>query len=90
MVSDVDRIIRNTLRANECDVVMGYAQGHELVLNTNHYYTSAYVLIVPEGSELADATTLADPRLQGLRLGIVAVLPASHLARLGLIGKARP
>ena len=83
--------IRNTLRANECDVVMGYAQGHELVLNTNHYYTSAYVLIVPEGSELADATTLADPRLQGLKLGIVAgTPPASHLARLGLIGKARP
>lgn len=82
--------IRNTLRANECDVVMGYAQGHELVLNTNHYYTSAYVLILPEGSDLADVTTLTDPRLQGLSLGIVAgTPPASHLARNGLIGTAR-
>ncbi len=83
--------IRNTLRANECDVVIGYAQGHELVLNTNHYYTSAYVMVVPEGSPLADATGLTDPRLQGLSIGIVAgTPPASHLARNGLIAKARP
>lgn len=83
--------VRNTLRANECDVVMGYAQGHELVLNTNHYYTSAYVMIVPEGSELADLTTLADPRLQGLKIGIVAgTPPASHLAQRGLIANSRP
>lgn len=83
--------IRNTLRANECDVVIGYAQGHELVLNTNHYYTSAYVMIVPEGSALADVTTLTDPRLQGLSIGIVAgTPPASHLARNGLIAKSRP
>jgi len=32
--------IRNTLRDNKCDVVMGYAQGHELVLNTNHWMVS--------------------------------------------------
>ncbi len=36
--------IRNTLRAKKCDIVMGYAQGHELVLNTNHYLTSSYTL----------------------------------------------
>ena len=30
--------IRKTLRARKCDVVMGFAQGHELVQNTNHYY----------------------------------------------------
>ena len=36
--------VRNTLRVKgKCDVIMGFAQGHELVLNTNHYYTSAYV-----------------------------------------------
>jgi quinoprotein dehydrogenase-associated probable ABC transporter substrate-binding protein len=83
--------IRNTLKANKCDVVMGYAQGHELVLNTNHYMTSAYSLIVPADGPLADVDTLSDPRLKGLRLGIVAGSPpATHLARNGLIGKARP
>ncbi len=33
--------VRNTLTAARCDVIIGYAQGDELVLNTNAYYTSA-------------------------------------------------
>src|SRR5262245_66584027 len=32
--------IRNTLFAKRCDVVLGYAQGDDLVLNTNAYYRS--------------------------------------------------
>jgi len=83
--------IRNTLRANRCDVVMGYAQGHELVLNTNHYMTSAYVLIVPQDGDLADVTALSDDRLKGKTIGIVAGSPpATHMARNGLMTKARP
>lgn len=82
--------IRNTLRANRCDVVMGYAQGHELVLNTNHYFTSSYVLIVPADGPLAGVETLSDPALQGTSLGVVAGSPpATHLARNGLIANAR-
>ncbi|SFR00080.1 substrate-binding domain-containing protein [Poseidonocella sedimentorum] len=82
--------IRRTLRENRCDVVIGYAQGHELVLNTNHYFTSSYALIVPEDGPLAGITTLSDPALQGLRIGIVAGSPpATHMARNGLIGKAK-
>ncbi|WP_043773052.1 substrate-binding domain-containing protein [Roseivivax isoporae] len=82
--------IRNTLAANKCDVVIGFAQGHELVQNTNHYFTSTYVLIVPEDGPLADVTTLSDPALQGLRIGVVAGSPpATHMARAGLIGKAK-
>nr|WP_261384712.1 substrate-binding domain-containing protein [Vannielia litorea] len=83
--------IRQTLRANRCDVVMGYAQGHELVLNTNHYMTSVYTLIVPDGSDLAGVERLSDPALQGKRIGIIAGSPpATHMARNGLIGKAKP
>lgn len=83
--------VRQTLRAGKCDVIMGYAQGHELVLNTNHYYVSSYVLITPPGSDLMDVDALSDPRLQGRRLGVVAGSPpATHLARNGLIGKSRP
>lgn len=82
--------IRNTLNAKLCDVVIGYAQGHELVLNTNHYFTSVYVLIVPGDSDLADVETLTDPALQGRRIGVVAGTPPSaHLARQGLIGQAK-
>ncbi|MCO6382100.1 substrate-binding domain-containing protein [Oceanicola sp. 502str15] len=82
--------IRQTLRANRCDVVMGYAQGHELVLNTNHYMTSVYVLIVPEGGPLAAVEALSDPALKEARIGIVAGSPpATHMARNGLIGRAK-
>lgn len=83
--------IRNTLGLKRCDLVMGYAQGHELVLNTNHYVTSVYTLIVPKDGPLAEVTSLSDARLDGQRIGIVAgTPPASHLARHGLITQARP
>jgi quinoprotein dehydrogenase-associated probable ABC transporter substrate-binding protein len=83
--------IRKTLRAGLCDVVIGYAQGDELVQNTNHYYTSAYVLITRTGDPLAKVATLADPALQGHRIGIVAgTPPATHLAKNGLIALAKP
>lgn len=82
--------IRNTLRAKQCDVVMGYAQGHELVLNTNHYFTSVYTLIVAQEGDLASVQSLTDPALKGQRIGIVAgTPPAAHLARNGLIGKSK-
>ena len=78
--------MRQTLGAGKCDVVMGYAQGDELVLNTNHYYTSTHVLVTRADGDLADVDTLADPRLQGKRIGVVAGSPpATHVARLGLM-----
>ena len=83
--------IRNTLKAAKCDVVIGYAQGHELVQNTNHYMTSVFTLVVPEDGPLADVDTLSDPVLKENRIGIIAGSPpADHMARNGLLGKARP
>ncbi|MEO9652552.1 MAG: substrate-binding domain-containing protein [Roseobacter sp.] len=82
--------IRNTLNAKQCDLVIGYAQGHELVLNTNHYFTSVYTLIVPKNGDLSDVTALLDPELKGRRLGIIAgTPPAAHLARNGLMARAK-
>ena len=83
--------IRQTLQLGKCDVIIGYAQGHELVLNTNHYYVSAYVFVTRADGPLADIETLTDPRLQGKRLGVVAGSPpATHVARQGLIADAKP
>jgi quinoprotein dehydrogenase-associated probable ABC transporter substrate-binding protein len=83
--------IRQTLKAKRCDIVMGYAQGHELVLNTNHYFTSVYALIVPKASDLAGVEMLADPALKGRKIGIIAgTPPAAHMARNGLLAKAKP
>ena len=82
--------VRRSLAIGKCDVVIGFAQGHELVLNTNHYYTSAYAIVVPADSELADVDHLSDPRLQGQVVGVTAGSPpATHMARYGLIGKAK-
>lgn len=83
--------IRNTLQAKKCDLVIGYAQGHELVQNTNHYYRSAYVLIVRSDGELAGVTSLDDERLKDKHIGVVAgTPPATVMAMNGLIGKAKP
>lgn len=82
--------IRNTLRDNKCDAVIGYAQGHELVLNTNHWMVSAYTIIVPKDGPLADVTSLDDDRLKPLRVGVIAGSPpATHMARHGLMPKAK-
>ncbi|MFN3614092.1 MAG: substrate-binding domain-containing protein [Rubrimonas sp.] len=77
--------VRRTLTEHRCDVIMGFAQGHELVLNTNHYYVSAYTIVTRADSDLADVDHLGDPRLQGRRIGVSAgTPPADHAARHGL------
>jgi quinoprotein dehydrogenase-associated probable ABC transporter substrate-binding protein len=83
--------IRQTLFAKRCDVVMGYAQGDELVLNTNHYYRSAYALVYRAGVGLDGIDSLSDPRLQGRRIGVVAGTPPSNImVQNGLIQNAKP
>ncbi len=78
--------VRKTLMANTCDVIIGYAQGDDLVLNTNAYYTSTHVMVFRGDSDLRDVTTLADPRLKGRKIGVIAGSPAaSHLAANGLL-----
>lgn len=87
----VTGFVRQTLQAGKCDVVIGYAQGDELVLNTNHYYTSTHVIVVRADSDLADVDTIADPRLKGRRIGVIAGSPpATHVARRGLMKDAKP
>lgn len=82
--------VRRTLGLNRCDVIIGFAQGHDLVLNTNHYYTSAYALVTTKDSPLAKVETIADPALKGRRIGVMAgAPPASHMVRHGLMGNAK-
>lgn len=83
--------VRQTLGAAKCDLVIGYAQGDELVLNTNHYYTSTHVLVVRRDGPLAGVSELSDPVLKGKKLGVVAGSPvATHAARLGMMKLAKP
>ena len=82
---------RMTLGAKRCDVVMGYAAGSDPVLNTNPYYKSTWILLTKKGGELDGVDTMADPRLKGKHIGVIAgTPPADLLARNGLMGYARP
>ncbi|WP_371071439.1 MULTISPECIES: substrate-binding domain-containing protein [unclassified Sinorhizobium] len=83
--------VRNTLRANRCDIIMGYAQGDELVQNTNAYYRSTYVMVYKKDSGLDGVEVIEDPKLSDKRIGIVAGTPPSaNLARANLMRKAKP
>lgn len=72
--------IRTTLRSRKCDLIIGYSSSHELVLNTNPYYTSTFVIVYPSQANYK-ITSLADKVLQeqNLRIGLVAGTPPSGL-----------
>lgn len=83
--------VRQTLFARRCDLIIGFAQGDDLVLNSNHYYRSSYVLVHRKGQGLDGVNTLADDRLKDRRIGIVAGTPPGNImAMLGLMQKAKP
>jgi mxaJ protein len=86
----INGFVRNTLGANRCDVIMGYAQGDELVQNTNAYYRSSYVLVYRKGGDLSGVETLADPKLKDKRIGVVeGTPPTANMAKARLMGKAK-
>ena len=86
----VNGFVRNTLRANRCDIIMGYAQGDELVQNTNAYYRSTYVLVFPKGGGLDGVETIEDPRLVGKKIGVVqATPPTANMATAKLMRTAK-
>lgn len=79
--------IKMTLASKKCDLVIGWGQGDELVLNTNSIYRSTSALIYKAGSGLDGIDTLADPRLKGKRLGVIQGSPGgNYVAKYGLMG----
>jgi quinoprotein dehydrogenase-associated probable ABC transporter substrate-binding protein len=79
--------IRNTLNAHRCDVVLGIAQGDDIVQPTNPYYRTSYVAAYRADGPLKGLESLSDPRLKTARIGIVAgTPPATSLAVNGLLG----
>jgi quinoprotein dehydrogenase-associated probable ABC transporter substrate-binding protein len=84
--------VPNTIGRGACDLVMGYAQGTELIEDTNPYYYASYVLIYRQDDASLDGVErLSDPRLKGKRIGYFArTPPASILAMHGLVGTAKP
>jgi quinoprotein dehydrogenase-associated probable ABC transporter substrate-binding protein len=82
--------IRNTLNAHRCDVVLGIAQGDDIVQPTSPYYRTSYVAAYRADGPLKGLDSLGDPRLKTARIGIVAgTPPASVLADDGLLGQIK-
>jgi quinoprotein dehydrogenase-associated probable ABC transporter substrate-binding protein len=82
--------VRNTLTAHRCDVIIGYAQGDEVVQNTNAYYRSSYVLIYKKGSGLDGVDSIEDPKLAGKKIGVVQnTPPTANMAANQLLRTAK-
>jgi mxaJ protein len=79
-------LVRNTLRAGTCDVLVSIPKGYDPVLWTKPYYRSAYVLaqLNTNGRKI---TSLDDPALKQLKIGTHAGSPPfDALAERGLSG----
>jgi mxaJ protein len=61
--------IRNTLKAKDCDVVMGVPAHYDPVETTAPYYRSSYVFVTRADRKL-NITSLEDPLLNTLKIGV--------------------
>jgi mxaJ protein len=86
--------IRNTLRANACDLTAGTIAGLPMLASTKPYYRSTYVFVTRP--DLPEITSFDDPALPSLRIGVhligddgFNVPPAHALARRGMVENVR-
>jgi len=82
-------LVRKTLDAGACDVLIGVPADFDRVLATTPYYRSSYVFVT-RGDDAAPLRSFADPRLVQLRVGVqlvgndLAATPPGHaLAQRG-------
>jgi mxaJ protein len=87
--------VRNTLRAGECDVLVGVPASMEMTLATRPYYRSTYLFVTRRDAGV-DISSLDDPRLRKLRVGVQLIgddyantPPAHALARRGIVENVR-
>jgi len=86
--SERGSLVKNTLNAGRCDVLMGVPQALADVTTTEPYYRSTYVFVSRQDRALQIAS-LIDPRLSDLKIGIHVVgddlaPPAHALAARGM------
>jgi mxaJ protein len=87
--------IRNTLKADICDVWSGVASGAEMMTSSRPYYRSSYVFVTRADRGLHIAS-FDDPQLRQLIIGVQMVgsdamntPPAHALARRGIVQNVR-
>ena len=83
--------VRETLKAKQCDVVMGMPTKVDMLATTKPYYRSTYVFVSRADRHL-DISSIKDPRLRKLKIGVQVIgndganTPPSHaLAQQGII-----
>jgi mxaJ protein len=83
--------VRNTLRAGDCDVLMGVPSSYELARPTRPYYRSSYMFVTRAARGL-DIRSFDDPALRDLRIGVHLIgddyanaPPAHALSARGMI-----
>jgi quinoprotein dehydrogenase-associated probable ABC transporter substrate-binding protein len=87
---DATGFVRNTLNAHRCDVILGIAQGVDIVQPTNPYYRTSYVAAFKSDGPLKGLDSLSDPRLKTAKIGVVAgTPPATLLAENALLGQTK-
>jgi mxaJ protein len=78
-------LVRNTLRAEKCDVLIGIPKGYDPVLWTKPYYRSTHALVYVSGRGL-NIRSLDDPVLRQLRIGVHRGAPPHDvLAERGIL-----
>ncbi len=87
------KFLKHTLLARKCDVVMGVSPGVEGVETTRPYYASSYVFVSRSRDGLA-LTSLADPRLRKLKIGVHLIgddstPPTLALGQEGIVNNIR-
>jgi quinoprotein dehydrogenase-associated probable ABC transporter substrate-binding protein len=88
-----EKFVKHTLDARKCDAMMGVSVGMDEVETTRPYYASSYIFV----SRAADGLTLsslADPRLRKLRIGVHLIgddstPPAMALGELGIVDNVK-
>lgn len=82
--------VRNTLRAGDCDAIMGVPAHYELTLNTHPYYRSTYAVVARAGGPAL--RSIDDPALRRLKVGVQMIgndfsntPPAHALANRGIV-----
>ena len=83
--------VRRTLDAKTCDLIITFPAIHELVQNSNPFYSSSYVMMTLEERNI-DIKSISDPIIKekNYKIGIIhATPPTSHVAKYKLFEQAK-
>lgn len=88
-----EKFIKHTLDARKCDVIMGVSVGMDELETTRPYYASTYVFVSRRADGLT-LTSLADPRLKRLKIGVHLIgddstPPAMALGEEGIVDNVK-